>query len=122
MNKAQRMNTGQASVKRYMPHLLEHVRAGRVRPPALFTQWRPLDRAPEGYHTFSRVRATTETIPTPRVTSHQEVYRNPDHKPRHWLLKMFADRVDSWGTHLRRYGPLVLPLVVLGFVGKAALR
>lgn len=45
-------------------------------------------------------------------------YRYPDHKPRHWLLKMFADRVDSWGTHLRRYGPLVLPLVVLGFVGK----
>ena len=30
MNKAQTMRTGQASVKRYMPHLLEHVRAGRI--------------------------------------------------------------------------------------------
>jgi threonine dehydrogenase-like Zn-dependent dehydrogenase len=54
MNKAQRMNTGQASVKRYMPHLLEHVRAGRVRPSALFTHRLPLDRASEGYHTFAQ--------------------------------------------------------------------
>jgi threonine dehydrogenase-like Zn-dependent dehydrogenase len=54
MNKAQRMNTGQASVKRYMPHLLEHVRAGRIRPSRVFTHRLPLDRAPEAYHTFAR--------------------------------------------------------------------
>jgi threonine dehydrogenase-like Zn-dependent dehydrogenase len=56
MNKAQRINTGQASVKRYMPRLLEHVQAGRIRPSQVFTHRLPLDRAPEGYHTFSRKR------------------------------------------------------------------
>ena len=56
MNKAQRMNTGQASVKRYMPHLLEHVRQGRIRPSKVFTHRLPLDRAPEGYHTFAQKR------------------------------------------------------------------
>jgi threonine dehydrogenase-like Zn-dependent dehydrogenase len=56
MNKAQRINTGQASVKRYMPRLLEHVQAGRIRPSQVFTHRLPLDRAPEGYHMFSRKR------------------------------------------------------------------
>ena len=49
MNKAQRMNTGQASVKRYMPRLLEHVQAGRIRPLQVFTHRLPLDRAPEAF-------------------------------------------------------------------------
>jgi threonine dehydrogenase-like Zn-dependent dehydrogenase len=56
MNKAQRMNTGQASVKRYMPHLLENVRAGRIQPSKVFTHRLPLERAPEGYHTFAQKR------------------------------------------------------------------
>jgi threonine dehydrogenase-like Zn-dependent dehydrogenase len=56
MNKAQRMNTGQCSVKRYMPRLLEHIQAGRIRPQELFTHCLPLDRAPEGYRTFARKR------------------------------------------------------------------
>jgi threonine dehydrogenase-like Zn-dependent dehydrogenase len=56
MNKAQRMNTGQASVKRYMPRLLEHVQAGRIRPQQVFTHRLPLDRAPEGYHLFAQKR------------------------------------------------------------------
>jgi threonine dehydrogenase-like Zn-dependent dehydrogenase len=53
MNKAQRMNTGQASVKRYMPRLLEHVQAGRLKPSQVFTHRLPLDEAPAGYHTFA---------------------------------------------------------------------
>jgi threonine dehydrogenase-like Zn-dependent dehydrogenase len=56
MNKAQRMNTGQASVKRYMPRLLEHVRAGRIRPSRVFTHRMPLDGAPEGYRKMARKR------------------------------------------------------------------
>ena len=56
MNKAQRMNTGQASVKRYMPRLLEHVQAGRIRPQQVFTHRLPLDRAPEGYRMFAQKR------------------------------------------------------------------
>jgi threonine dehydrogenase-like Zn-dependent dehydrogenase len=56
MNKCQTIRTGQASVKRYMPHLLEHVRAGRIKPQRVFTHRLPLDRAPEGYHTFAQKR------------------------------------------------------------------
>jgi threonine dehydrogenase-like Zn-dependent dehydrogenase len=56
MNKAQRMNTGQASVKRYMPRLLEHVQAGRIRPSQVFTHRLPLADAPRGYRTFAQKR------------------------------------------------------------------
>jgi threonine dehydrogenase-like Zn-dependent dehydrogenase len=56
MNKAQTMRTGQASVKRYMPHLLEHVRAGRIRPQHVFTHRLPLEDAPRAYHTFAQKR------------------------------------------------------------------
>jgi threonine dehydrogenase-like Zn-dependent dehydrogenase len=54
MNKAQTMRTGQASVKRYMPHLLEHVRSGRIKPSRVFTHRLPLEDAPRAYHTFAR--------------------------------------------------------------------
>jgi threonine dehydrogenase-like Zn-dependent dehydrogenase len=53
MNKAQTMRTGQASVKRYMPHLLEHVRAGRIQPSEVFTHRLPLEQAPTAYHAFA---------------------------------------------------------------------
>jgi threonine dehydrogenase-like Zn-dependent dehydrogenase len=56
MNKAQRINTGQASVKRYMPRLLEHIQEGRIRPQTVFTHRLPLEHAPEGYHTFAQKR------------------------------------------------------------------
>jgi len=42
-------------------------------------------------------------------------YQYPDHYPRHWLLKMLGDRVDSWGHRTRRLLPVV-PLAVLGFI------
>ncbi len=54
MNKAQTMRTGQANVKRYMPHLLEHVRAGRIQPSKVFTHRVPLEQAPHAYHSFAR--------------------------------------------------------------------
>lgn len=54
MNKAQTMRTGQASVKRYMPHLFEQIRAGNIRPSEVLTHRRPLDEAPELYRTMAR--------------------------------------------------------------------
>ena len=54
MNKNQTIRTGQCSVKRYMPHLIEHVRSGRIDAKALFTHRLPLERAPEAYHTFAQ--------------------------------------------------------------------
>jgi threonine dehydrogenase-like Zn-dependent dehydrogenase len=56
MNKAQTMRTGQTSVKRYMPHLLEHVREGRIQPRRVFTHCLPLEQAPRGYRAFARKR------------------------------------------------------------------
>jgi threonine dehydrogenase-like Zn-dependent dehydrogenase len=54
MNKCQTIRTGQCSVKRYMPQLLEHVRAGRIDAKALITHRYPLERASEAYHTFAQ--------------------------------------------------------------------
>ena len=49
-------------------------------------------------------------------------YRYPDHYPRHWLLKMFGDRVDSWEHRARRVMPVALPLVALGVLVRLARR
>lgn len=54
MNKAQTMRTGQASVKRYMPHLIEHIRARRIDPARVFTHRVPLEDAPTAYHTMAQ--------------------------------------------------------------------
>ncbi len=73
MNKAQTMRTGQASVKRYMPHLLEHVRAGRIRPSKVFTHLMSLDDAPRGYHTMAKKKdgcIKVALLPEARGTLH----------------------------------------------------
>jgi threonine dehydrogenase-like Zn-dependent dehydrogenase len=43
----------QASVKRHLPRLMEHIAAGRVRPSDIITHRVPLEDAPEAYHIFS---------------------------------------------------------------------
>ena len=42
-------------------------------------------------------------------------YKLPDHKPEHWLLLMLGGRVESWGARVRRYGPLVAPLLAIAW-------
>ncbi len=54
MNKGLTFRMGQASCKRYMPHLLEHVRAGRVDARGLITHHLPLEAAPKAYTMFER--------------------------------------------------------------------
>ena len=50
-------------------------------------------------------------------------YRFPDHYPRHWLLLMLGDRVESWGVRARRSLPLGLALGALALVrARAKLR
>jgi hypothetical protein len=49
-------------------------------------------------------------------------YRYPDHKPRHWLLKMFADRVDSWGHRTRKLLPLVAVAALATFAVRSGTR
>jgi threonine dehydrogenase-like Zn-dependent dehydrogenase len=54
MNKGLTLRMAQANVKRYMPHLLEHVRAGRLDGRALITHRFPLEHAPRAYEVFDR--------------------------------------------------------------------
>lgn len=46
----------------------------------------------------------------------------PDHKPQFWLLKLFADRVDSAEHRLRMIAPVALPLAAVGLLGSMYLR
>jgi threonine dehydrogenase-like Zn-dependent dehydrogenase len=54
MNKAQTIRTGQCSVKRYMPHLLEHIQSKRIDAAGVISHRYPLERASEAYHTFAQ--------------------------------------------------------------------
>jgi threonine dehydrogenase-like Zn-dependent dehydrogenase len=53
MNKGLTLRMAQCNVKRYMPHLLEHIRAGRIDPKQIITHRLPLEEAPEAYHVFA---------------------------------------------------------------------
>jgi threonine dehydrogenase-like Zn-dependent dehydrogenase len=54
MNKGLTLRMAQANVKRYMAHLLEHVRAGRLEGRSLITHRFPLEQAPRAYEVFDR--------------------------------------------------------------------
>ncbi|HEY5955061.1 MAG TPA: zinc-dependent alcohol dehydrogenase, partial [Polyangiaceae bacterium] len=52
MNKGLTLRMAQCNVKRYMPKLLEHIRAGRIAPKAVISHRVPLEHASEAYHLF----------------------------------------------------------------------
>jgi len=52
MNKGLTIKTGQTHVHRFVPELLEHIRAGRLDPSFIITHRIPLSQAPHGYHLF----------------------------------------------------------------------
>lgn len=54
MNKGLTFRMAQANVKRYMPHLLEHVRTGRLDGRGLITHRFPLEHAASAYEVFDR--------------------------------------------------------------------
>ncbi len=53
VNKGLTLRMNQASVKRHLPRLIEHVLAGRIRPRDIITHRLPLEEVAEGYHLFS---------------------------------------------------------------------
>ena len=53
VNKGITIRANQASVKRLLPRLIEHVQAGRIDPKALITHRVPLEDVSDAYHTFS---------------------------------------------------------------------
>jgi threonine dehydrogenase-like Zn-dependent dehydrogenase len=54
MNKGLTLRMAQVNVKRYLPKLLEHVRAGRLDARGLVTHRFPLEHAPRAYEMFDR--------------------------------------------------------------------
>lgn len=54
MNKNLTLRLGQCNVRRYMPHLLEHVRSGRVDAKGIISHRFPLSQAPEAYRLFEQ--------------------------------------------------------------------
>lgn len=54
MNKQLTIRTGQTSVKRYIPHLIDHIRAGRFDAEPIFTHRLGLGEGIKGYRTFAR--------------------------------------------------------------------
>ena len=54
MNKGLTLRMNQCNVKRYVPHLLKHIREGRIDARRIITHRFPLDRAPEAYHLFEK--------------------------------------------------------------------
>lgn len=53
VNKGLTIRANQASVKRLLPKLIDHVMAGRLNPKGLITHRIPLEEVAEGYHMFS---------------------------------------------------------------------
>lgn len=53
VNKGITIRANQASVKRLLPRLIEHVRAGRIEPRKLITHRVPLEDIADAYHIFS---------------------------------------------------------------------
>ncbi|MCE3284717.1 MAG: Alcohol dehydrogenase GroES domain protein, partial [Steroidobacteraceae bacterium] len=56
INKGLTLRMNQASVKRHLPRLMEHVAAGRLRPSEIITHRVPLEDAAEAYEVFSDKR------------------------------------------------------------------
>jgi S-(hydroxymethyl)glutathione dehydrogenase/alcohol dehydrogenase len=53
VNKGLTIRANQASVKRLLPKLIEHVKEGRLNPKALITHRVPLEDIADAYHIFS---------------------------------------------------------------------
>jgi threonine dehydrogenase-like Zn-dependent dehydrogenase len=54
MNKGLTVKTGQTHVHKYVPVLLDHIRAGRIDPSFVVTHRLPLDEAPDAYTMFRK--------------------------------------------------------------------
>ena len=49
-------------------------------------------------------------------------YRVPDHRVKHWMLLLLADRVQSWGLRVRRMLSIALPAAALALLARRFAR
>ena len=53
LNKGLTIRANQASVKRHLPRLIEHIRSGVLKPSEIITHRIPLEEISDAYHIFS---------------------------------------------------------------------
>ena len=53
LNKGLTLRMNQASVKRHLPRLIEHIEAGRIKPSEIITHRIPMEEVADAYHIFS---------------------------------------------------------------------
>jgi threonine dehydrogenase-like Zn-dependent dehydrogenase len=71
LNKGLTLRMNQASVKRHLPRLIEHIQAGRVKPSEIVTHRVPLADVADAYHIFSgRLDNCIKTILLPPSAMH----------------------------------------------------
>jgi threonine dehydrogenase-like Zn-dependent dehydrogenase len=71
VNKGLTIRANQASVKRHLPRLIEHVQAGRVKPSDLITHRFALEDIPDAYHMFSsKLDNIIKPVLVPRTAMH----------------------------------------------------
>jgi threonine dehydrogenase-like Zn-dependent dehydrogenase len=71
LNKGLTLRMNQASVKRHLPRLIEHIQAGRIEPKKIITHRIPLEEVSDAYHIFSsKLDNCIKTILIPPSTRH----------------------------------------------------
>lgn len=70
MNKGLTLRMNQCNVKRYMEHLLDHIRAGRIDAKGIITHRFSLEDAPHAYHLFAQKQdGCVKCVLTPGVSA-----------------------------------------------------
>ena len=71
LNKGLTLRMNQASVKRHLPRLIEHIQAGRVDPKQIITHRMPLEEVGDAYHIFcSKLDNCIKTVLVPPSSVH----------------------------------------------------
>jgi threonine dehydrogenase-like Zn-dependent dehydrogenase len=71
LNKGLTLRMNQASVKRHLPRLIEHIQGGRLKPSELITHRFALEDVPDAYHMFSsKLDHIVKPVLVPRSAMH----------------------------------------------------
>lgn len=89
--------------------------AGQPGTPAAFTHGRPGKETTPVFGTANPPKGVSGAI---RRLAHAF----PDHRARHWLLLLAADRVEATGPRLRRLATFGLPAVIAGAAAATGMR
>jgi len=74
LNKGLTLRMNQTSVKRHLPRLIEHIRAGHLEPKQIITHRVPLEEVSDAYHIFaSKLDNCIKTVLIPPRAPHREV-------------------------------------------------